>query len=118
VHTELREETGYCVPASGGGLHPLGYYFSSQGYTDEHGYLFLATNVVESREAGREALGEGGECILDVRAFAPEEVWAMIASNEIRDANTLALFARMVAHGQLGPGRPLIAVRPPPGQAK
>ena len=41
---ELREETGYeLVP--GAELVPLGHYFTSPGFTDEHCYFFLARPV-------------------------------------------------------------------------
>jgi hypothetical protein len=39
------------------------------------------------------------EAITECRAFTGEELRAMIASGEIRDANTLAAFARLVAMG-------------------
>ena len=44
---ELREETGYELPP-GGELIPMGYFFPSPGFTDEHSYLFLARGVVPS----------------------------------------------------------------------
>jgi 8-oxo-dGTP pyrophosphatase MutT (NUDIX family) len=90
---ELREETGYEL-AAGGELVPLGDYFSSPGFTDEHGYFFLARAVQLS--AGGHAHG-ASEAILDCRAFPVEEVRRMIAQNEIRDANTLGIWAQLVA---------------------
>jgi hypothetical protein len=39
------------------------------------------------------------ESILDCRAFSTEELRRMIAANEIRDANTLAICCRLVASG-------------------
>jgi 8-oxo-dGTP pyrophosphatase MutT (NUDIX family) len=92
---ELREETGWEL-GPGGELASLGYFFSSAGFTDEHAYLFLARPVV---------LGAGGaspdehEAILECRGFSPGEVRGMIAANEIRDANTLAVYARLTAMG-------------------
>jgi ADP-ribose pyrophosphatase len=90
---ELREETGFEL-ADGGELVPLGDYFSSPGFTDEHGYFFLARAVQLS--AGGQAHG-ASEAILDCRAFPVDEVRRMIAENEIRDANTLSIWARLVA---------------------
>jgi len=90
---ELREESGYEL-APGGEVIPLGHFFPSAGFTDEHSHLLLARPVVPS------ALGpsyDAGEAILGCRAFAPAEFRAMIARGEIRDANTLAAFARLVA---------------------
>ena len=92
---ELREETGYEL-AEGGELVALGDYFTSPGFTDEHGYFFLARPVRESAEGHSR---EEGESILDCRGFSPRELRDMIANNEIRDANTLALCAQLLARG-------------------
>ena len=40
---------------------------------------------------------DAAESITECRAFSTDEFRAMIASGEIRDANTLSAFARMVA---------------------
>ena len=95
---ELREETGHEL-APGGELIPLGLFFSSPGIMDEHSYLFVARPVVPSPKGAEH---DAAEAITECRAFAPEELRAMIASGEIRDANTLASFARMTAAGVLG----------------
>jgi 8-oxo-dGTP pyrophosphatase MutT (NUDIX family) len=92
---ELREETGYEL-APDGELIALGHYFSSPGFTDEHGYLFLARPV--KRCPTGDAHDET-ESILDCRAFSVSEIRRMIAENEIRDANTLAICARLAARG-------------------
>jgi len=97
---ELREEAGYEL-ASDGELIALGYYFSSPGFTDEHGYFFLARPVEQCREASAR---DEGESILDCREFSLKQVQGMIAENEIRDANTLSLFARLWARGLLPVG--------------
>ena len=94
---ELREETGFEL-AEGGDLVPLGDYFTSPGFTDERGYCFLAWPVCESAEGHSR---EEGESILDCRAFSPAEIRDMIANNEIRDANTLAVCSRLLARGLL-----------------
>ena len=94
---ELREETGFEL-AEGGDLTALGDYFSSPGFTDEHVYFFLARPV---RECAAGHARDEAESILDCRSFASEELRRMIAENEIRDANTLAIFARLVAGGFL-----------------
>lgn len=94
---ELQEETGY-VLSKGGEIIPLGYFFSSPGFTDEQGYFFLA------RPAESGANGPAhteSESILDCRAFHPDEIANMIASGEIRDANTLGICAKLVAGGFL-----------------
>jgi len=92
---ELQEESGYEL-ASGGEIIPLGHFFPSAGFTDEHSHLLLARPVVPSPRGHRH---DANEAILDCRAFSPAEFRAMIASGEIRDANTLAAFARLVALG-------------------
>jgi ADP-ribose pyrophosphatase len=94
---ELREETGFEL-AEGGDLIPLGDYFTSPGMTDERGYFFLARPVRECAEGHSR---EESEAILDCRAFSPEEIRDMIARNEIRDANTLAICVRLLARGLL-----------------
>ena len=93
---ELREEAGYEL-AKDGDLTALGHYFSSPGFTDERGYFFLARPVVHSPDYVRDE----SESILDCRAFGIPEIRCMIAENEIRDANTLAICARLAARGFL-----------------
>ena len=94
---ELREESGYEL-AEGGELIPIGHFFPSCGFTDEHSYLFIAKPVVPS-PLGQEL--DQQEAISECRAFSPAEFRAMVASNEIKDANTLCAFARMCALGFL-----------------
>ena len=91
---ELHEETGYDL-APGGEMIPLGYFFSSAGLTDEHCYLFLARPVQRADVHNREE----GEAIIECRAFTVSEIQRMITENEIRDSNTLAICARLVARG-------------------
>lgn len=90
---ELREESGYEL-APGGELVALGHFFPSAGFTDEHSHLLLARPVAPSP---RGHAHDGAEAITECRAFTREEFRAMIATGEIRDANTLAAFARLVA---------------------
>lgn len=94
---ELREETGFEL-AEGGELISLGDYFTSPGFTDEQGYFFLARPVQPSAD-GHAA--DESESILDCQAFSAQELGRMIDANEIRDANTLSLCARLVARGIL-----------------
>lgn len=98
---ELREETGFEL-SEGGELIPLGDYFTSPGFTDEHGYFFLARPV---RECAAGHSRDESESILDCRAFSPGELRGMIANNEIRDANTLAICARLLSRGFLSFGQ-------------
>ena len=94
---ELTEEAGHEL-APGGELISLGHYFPSSGFTDEHSHLLLARPVVP---AAGGASPDAAESIVEHRAFSPSELKAMIAGGEIRDANTLAAVARMVALGHL-----------------
>jgi ADP-ribose pyrophosphatase len=94
---ELREETGFEL-AEGGSLISLGDFFTSPGFTDERGYFFLARPV---RECSAGHSRDESESILDCRAFSAEELRGMIANNEIRDANTLAICVRLLARGLL-----------------
>ena len=98
---ELREETGFEL-AQGGELISLGDYFTSPGLTDERGYFFLARPVRPSAEGPTR---DESESILDCRAFSAQELGRMIDSNEIRDANTLGICARLAARGILSLNR-------------
>jgi ADP-ribose diphosphatase len=98
---ELREETGFELD-EGGQLISLGDYFTSPGFTDERGYFFLARPVRPSVEGH---IRDDSESILDCQAFSAHELSRMIDTNEIRDANTLGLCARLVARGLLSLGR-------------
>lgn len=89
---ELREEAGYEL-AKDGHLVALGYYFTSPGFTDERGHFFLARPVESSPNYVRDE----SESILDCRTFTVPEIRRMIAENEICDANTLSLWARLSA---------------------
>ena len=92
---ELHEEAGYAL-GPGGEVVSLGHFFPSAGFTDEHSHLLLCKSVVPI-DGG--AKPESAEAITECRAFTVDELRAMIASNEVRDANTLAAFARLVAMG-------------------
>lgn len=94
---ELREETGYEL-TSDGQLVRLGHYFSSPGFTDERGYLFLARPVQPCEEGSHY---DEGESILACREFGVEEIRRMIAENDICDANTLGICATLAARGHL-----------------
>jgi ADP-ribose diphosphatase len=96
--SELREEAGYEL-AKDGEFIGLGHYFSSPGFTDEHGYFFLARPVEPCAGYVRDET----ESIVDCREFSLEELRRMITENEIRDANALSMWARLGAAGFLSP---------------
>jgi ADP-ribose pyrophosphatase len=93
---ELREEAGYEL-AKDGELIALGFYFTSPGFTDERGYFFLARPV----EPCPDYVRNEAEAISDCHAFSVPEIRRMIAENEIRDANTLSICARLATRGFL-----------------
>jgi ADP-ribose pyrophosphatase len=92
AHRELEEETGYALTPNGT-LTFLGHFFSSQGFTDEMPYLFLAAPVGPT---GRGTTHDEGETIVGCGEFGLDELRKMIDDCVIQDANTLALFARLV----------------------
>ncbi len=96
---ELREETGWEL-APGAELISLGYFFSSPGFTDELCHFFLARPVQQSANGPQH---DEAESILDCREFSGDVVRQMIADGEIRDSNTLSLWARLVARGDIFP---------------
>lgn len=92
---ELREETGYELAPDGETIF-LGDFFSSPGFTDEREFLFLA-RPVQPRVGAHTYVD--AEMILECREFSPTEITAMIADDTIRDANTLSMWARLIAKG-------------------
>lgn len=93
---ELREEAGYEL-AKDGKLIAFGHYFTSPGFTNERGHFFLARPV----EPCPNYVRDESESIVDCRAFTIPEIRRMIAENEIRDANTLSMWARLWARDLL-----------------
>lgn len=95
IQNELREECGCALHPHLGTLQSLGWFFPSQGFTDEIVYLFTAKPVcVVSRPEP-----DGSEHISDVRFVSAGELRGMIAANAITNALTLALYARLAAQG-------------------
>ena len=96
---ELLEETGYEL-APDAELVPLGHYFTSPGFTDEHCYFFLAQPVQKNADGARH---DDTEAIIDCREFSADVLREMIAEGEVQDANTLSIWARLVARGEIFP---------------
>jgi ADP-ribose pyrophosphatase len=94
---ELQEEAGYIL-SQGGQLEDLGHYFTSPGFTNETQRLLLAYPV-QPGPNGRTA--ETSETIAEVREFSPQELRSMIADSIVQDANSLAMYARLIARGLL-----------------
>jgi len=96
---ELLEETGYELTPDAE-LVPLGHYFTSPGFTDEHCYFFLARPVQKNADGARH---DDTEAIIDCREFSADVLREMIAEGEVQDANTLSIWARLVARGEIFP---------------
>ena len=94
---ELQEEAGYTL-GNGGRLEDLGQYFTSPGFTNETQRLLLAYPVQPGPNA---RMAETSETIAEVREFSPEELRSMIADSIVQDANSLAMYARLIARGLL-----------------
>lgn len=102
AHRELREECGHTVPPAGR-LIPLGSFFTSPGFTDEHCHLFLADGVVPDVRGPEH---DEHEAILAWRAVPPGELIGMARDGLIDNANTLCALARLIAHGHLSVAAP------------
>jgi len=81
---ELEEETGYRA----GALRPLGWIWTTPGFTDEKIWLFLATGLA----GGRQAL-ERDE-LLTLERLPLARAAAMAAGGEIVDAKSVAALLR------------------------
>lgn len=95
---ELREETGMICP---GPLQKLGSFFSSPGFTDEQQTIFLAEGV---EVADPVALGDpsgADEAIDGVILLTGKELIEWVRAGLVRDGNTLAGFAQLMANGKL-----------------
>jgi ADP-ribose pyrophosphatase len=77
---ELREETGY----GAGQWEKVCECYAMPGMSDEIIHVYLAREL----RKGAQSL-DAGEIIDEIRAFSPEEIKAMLASSEIRDAKTI-----------------------------
>lgn len=76
---ELQEETGY----KPGKLESLGGFYVAPGYTTEYIYLFLATELVESRLPG------DSDEFIEVTRATLDEALTMITRGDIADAKTI-----------------------------
>lgn len=93
AHRELAEEAGVVTRSP---LVPLGHFFSSCGFTNECSHLFLAVDVEPAADPG---MRDANEAIVEQRAFPPDALVEAVGSGMICDANTLAVYARLVAKG-------------------
>jgi ADP-ribose pyrophosphatase len=78
---ELEEEIGWRASR----LEAIGEAYAMPGMSDELIHCFEARGLVKTKEDRDE-----GELILEIRPIAEDELRRMVATNEIRDAKTLA----------------------------
>ena len=95
---ECHEETGM-IP---GELEALGSFFPTPGYCDEEMTFYRATRL-RAPEPDDHAAQRDEDEDLEIRAFAPEALRALIASGEIVDLKTVAGLALLRGSGS-GPG--------------
>jgi ADP-ribose pyrophosphatase len=81
---EIEEETGFRP----GRLHPLGWIWTTPGFTDERIWLYLATEL----EPGTQALQ--GDEVLEVVRLPLAEAVDRAARGEIRDAKSVCALLR------------------------
>ncbi len=88
---ELQEETGY----KPGKLEAMGGFYVAPGYTTEYIYLYLATELVESRLPG------DSDEFIEVTRATLDECMQMIERGDIADAKTIigvTRYARRVGY--------------------
>ncbi len=90
---ELQEETGYQAAA----FEPLGWIWTTPGFTDERIWLYLATGLT----SGRQAL-EGDE-VLTLERLPLARAAAMAAGGEIVDGKSVAALLRAAARLGVAP---------------
>ena len=96
---ELQEESGYELAVGGEIVSAWPLSFRARSLHPERAQPSAARAFGGGTLSLRGHQHDEGEAIVDCRAFSPAEFRGMIASGEIRDANTLAAFARLIALG-------------------
>ena len=86
---ELEEETGYCANK----WTPLGYVYTSPGYSDEKLYLYKAEDLEFTH-----CHPDEGE-IIEAFEYKYEDVLKMVDNGEINDAKTLCALLRAKIKG-------------------
>ncbi len=81
---ELEEESGYRA----GRLRPLGWIWTSPGFTDERIWLFLATGLEPSRQSLQR------DEVLSVEKLPFDEAVRLAARGEIRDSKSICALLR------------------------
>jgi ADP-ribose pyrophosphatase len=92
ARAELREETGL----DAGELEHVGHLFQAYGYSNQGFNIFIARSLVQ----GEQQL-DPEEADLRCVSFSVEEVKSMIATGQIKDATTVAVFGMLQIRGLL-----------------
>ena len=90
---ELAEEAGLLA----GRLHPLGFIWTTPGFTDEVIHLFVATELAPTAQS------LGADEVLEVERLPLTEALALAATGQVPDSKTLCLLLR--ADQELRAGR-------------
>ena len=85
---ELAEEAG----VSAGKLTPLGWIWTTPGFTDEKIWLYLATELAPARQALQ------ADEVLSVHRLPFEEAVSLARCGEIHDAKTICALLRAASH--------------------
>lgn len=93
---EIVEEAGLLA----GDLHPLGWIFTTPGFTDEKIHLFAATRLGPARQALEE------DEIIEVAKMPLVDAVRLAVSGEIRDAKSVCAILRAAREIETGRLRP------------
>lgn len=88
---ELEEETGYRLHPESGELHPLGWIWTSPGFTDEKIWLFAARGLEETETARED------HEVMTLETLPLEEAVEKARRGEIHDAKTVCCLLRLTA---------------------
>lgn len=90
VLREMQEETGF-LPRK---LEALGGFYTAPGFCQEYLHLFLATDLTPSK------LAQDHDENVEVEPVTWDQAMALLDSNEIRDAKSVAGLLRVFARGK------------------
>jgi ADP-ribose pyrophosphatase len=93
---ELEEETAHTTSHP---LQPIGAYFSSPGFTNEHETIFLAKNIQPRQNIS--SLGETTEAIAGLEWLSPHQLAEAIRTGQIVDANSITAYTFLHLGGHL-----------------
>ncbi len=85
---ETEEETGYRP----GELKPLGWVWTTPGFTDEKIWLYLATGLTETKQ------GLGDDEVIEIERLPLRDAIEKAASGEIHDSKSVCALLRAARH--------------------